>query len=196
MRQASKGGIQLHFADNDTGGNGGKRLATGLAVSVLAHSLLLVADRLHRPVREMAPDDRHRPLSVWIQPPPPPVVTAAAPTRRLAPTARPRPARSRRIIAIEPQPAALPDPATVVVAPAEPNLRFDMETARLAARGMAGEPVLTAQGRVKERRIASETKLARDIDRAERRDCKDGIPGGLLAPLYLLMEKKDHGCKW
>jgi hypothetical protein len=36
----------------------------------------------------------------------------------------------------------------------------------------------------------------RAIGRAKRRDCKDGIPGGLLAPLILLLDKKDSGCKW
>ena len=39
-------------------------------------------------------------------------------------------------------------------------------------------------------------KSARAIAGAKRRDCKDGIPGGLLAPLILLMDKKDSGCKW
>lgn len=186
----------MHFADNGSGGSGGKRLATGLAVSALAHTLLLVADRLYLPMPEPVPERPQRTLSVWIQPPQPPVATVPAATRPKVPPATPLRDKPRRIIAIAPQPAAPPDPATVVIAPAEPAQRFDMDAARLAARGMAGEPVLTAQGRVLERRIASETKLARDIDRAERRDCKDGIPGGLLAPLYLLMEKKDHGCKW
>jgi hypothetical protein len=38
--------------------------------------------------------------------------------------------------------------------------------------------------------------MARAISSAKRRDCKDGLPGGLLGPLLLLMDKKDSGCKW
>ena len=34
------------------------------------------------------------------------------------------------------------------------------------------------------------------IDDGKRADCKEGIPGGLLAPLYLLLKKKDSGCEW
>ena len=39
-------------------------------------------------------------------------------------------------------------------------------------------------------------ELAKAISKAKRRNCKDGVPGGLLAPLFLAMDKKDHGCKW
>ncbi len=43
----------------------------------------------------------------------------------------------------------------------------------------------------------SETKLGRDIARGARGDCKDlGNQFGLLAPLAMLMDRKNSGCKW
>jgi len=70
---------------------------------------------------------------------------------------------------VTPAPAAPPrDPAPPAPAPV-----FDLD----AARGMA-------------------RRLARGIGAARRAHCKDGVPGGLLAPLYLMMDKKDSGCKW
>lgn len=44
----------------------------------------------------------------------------------------------------------------------------------------------------------AETGLSRDVARAGRRDCiaPASLPGGLLAPLYLLMDKKGSGCKF
>jgi hypothetical protein len=54
----------------------------------------------------------------------------------------------------------------------------------------------TAVAQLPPKPLASETRAERAISRAKRRDCKDGIPGGLLAPLYLMMDKKDSGCKW
>jgi hypothetical protein len=75
-----------------------------------------------------------------------------------------------------------------------------MEAARRTARKMANEKdpakAGTALAQLPDPAIASESKLARDIAGAKRGDCKDGIPGGLLAPLFLLMDKKDSGCKW
>ena len=60
-----------------------------------------------------------------------------------------------------------------------------------AARDIAGE-LDTSAPRLRETR---DEKLARQIQSAARPNCKDGIPGGLLAPLVLLMDKKDSGCK-
>jgi hypothetical protein len=75
-----------------------------------------------------------------------------------------------------------------------------MEAARHAARKVAHErdpaKAGTAVGQIPEKPLASETPLARKMSQAARADCKDGIPGGLLAPLLLAMDKKDSGCKW
>ena len=44
--------------------------------------------------------------------------------------------------------------------------------------------------------LQTESKFERAIKQAKRPDCKDGVPGGLLAPIFLAMDKKDSGCKW
>jgi hypothetical protein len=90
----------------------------------------------------------------------------------------------------------LPPPET----PPEEAPKFDMEAARRIARenahlrdpGKEG----TALSQFPEEPLQTESKLARAIGKAKRRNCKDGIPGGLLAPLYLMMDKKNSGCKW
>jgi hypothetical protein len=68
------------------------------------------------------------------------------------------------------------------------------------ARELANEPdpakAGTALAQLPPKPLATETRAARAISRAKRRDCKDGIPGGLLAPLILALDKKDSGCKW
>ena len=78
--------------------------------------------------------------------------------------------------------------------------RFDPDAARTLARQLAGAPdparAGTALAQLPPKPLETETKAARAISRARRRDCKDGIPGGLLAPLYLMMDKKDSGCQW
>lgn len=84
--------------------------------------------------------------------------------------------------------------STLILAPATngPAPRFDREAAKSAARDIAGE-LDTSQPALRE---THEERLARKIQSAARPNCKDGIPGGLLAPLYLMMDKKDSGCKW
>lgn len=78
--------------------------------------------------------------------------------------------------------------------------RFDLEAARATARKLAGQPdpsrAGTALERLPQKPLETESRLARGIAGARRADCKDGVPGGLLAPLYLMMDKKDSGCKW
>lgn len=188
-----------------------RRMAAGVALSLAAHALLLLASRqgwLPRP----APSLPEPTLMVWVRPaaPPLPPPEPAADTERSvhapARTAarRPSPASAGApaapaVIAMDPAPDQPPAPDSLAVPPAQPA--FDMEAARAAARALANEadparaslPVAQFD---RNRQISSDTKLARDIARAKRRDCKDGIPGGLLAPVYLLMQKKDHGCQW
>ena len=75
-----------------------------------------------------------------------------------------------------------------------------MEAARRIARANAHlrDPGKegTALAQFPEEPLQTESKLARAISKAKRPNCKDGIPGGLLAPLYLMMDKKNSGCKW
>lgn len=194
------------------------RLALGIAASLLAHAILLLFYRIDvmqapEPVA-IAPDES---LLVWIKPPPPPVpalVQAPAdPARRPKASARP-PQQSEQ--AEEEQQAADIPPSLIAVTPPVPDIfavqpaqqdkPFDVEAARAAARRIATSPdparadLPVGQFDKERMRVKAEpSKLARDIAKAERPDCKDGIPGpfaSILSPLNLLLDKKDHGCKW
>ncbi|SFU42931.1 hypothetical protein [Pseudoduganella namucuonensis] len=101
----------------------------------------------------------------------------------------------------KPDTAARGDPPDPFAEPAPPaGGKFDIEAARRTARKVANErdpaKAGTAVSQFPEKPLASETPLARSMGKAARADCKDGLPGGLLAPLLLLMDKKDSGCKW
>lgn len=190
------------------------RLAAGLAVSLALHAALLYAWRLQNGAPRPDDEPASRTIAVWLRPPPPPAPQPEATTARAAPrdttprrasaVAGRKRARSSELIAIpDPSPGEA-EPADVFsVEPAqEPagGRRFDRDAALRAARDMADDPdpakAGTAVGQIPPKPYATETKMARAIAGAKRRDCKDGIPGGLLAPLILLMDKKDSGCKW
>lgn len=186
-----------------------RRVAIGVGVSLVAHAVLLLAVRSGL-VGRPAPAEVPQRMMVWVRPvPPPPLVVPAVPRpeprpvtpsrRDPAPKAAARPiepspvAPSTPVIAVQPAPAAAAPDFTVPAQQAA-TPRFDAEAAKAAARKIASDDVRS--GAAPAEQISSETKLARSIAKAKRPDCKDGIPGGLLAPIYLLMEKKDHGCKW
>lgn len=185
-----------------------RRIAAAIVFSLLVHALVLSIQR-SEPRRDMAQPPR--PLAVRLRPPPPPptarVAEAPAPPLPRAP----RPARRtqqrppRAVIAVDPARAQTqPDPFTVQQAPepvAEPDTpRFDPEAARKMARSLANmrDPSKegTAVGQFPDKPLETETRAARAIGAAKRRDCKDGLPGGLLGPLLILADKKDSGCKW
>lgn len=93
-------------------------------------------------------------------------------------------------------PAADYDPLRADTAPKA----FDMEAARREARKVAVEKPapgtlaanLQAHPLYEEDR---ETQLAKDVKRAGRADCMKQA-GNLLTPLFWLLDKKDHGCKF
>ena len=189
------------------------RMVAGVALSLLVHAVLLFGWR-HK--QSQLPADTHPPpraIAVWLRPlpPPPPVLPPEPPkvvqampkppAARQARAAR-RPAPSTEVIAIpeaERETPAAPDSFTVRQ-PADAAPRFDPDAAKKFARQIAGDPdparAGTAVGQIPPKPLETETKAARAIASAKRRDCKDGVPGGLLAPLFLLMDKKDSGCKW
>lgn len=129
--------------------------------------------------------------------PPASAPAAKNPTRSVSPK------RPRSVIALPPREQA-PADAFVVDQPPEPAPpeapRFDPDAARKMARSLAHmrDPAKegTAIGQFPDKPLETESRAARAIGAAKRRDCKDGIPGGLLAPLILLADKKDSGCKW
>jgi hypothetical protein len=189
------------------------RIAAGIALSVLVHGLLLALYRQPPAPPLPAPQE---PLTVRLReapPPPVPVPQAEAEPAPAKPARRetePRQARPRQaaprppraVIAVEPE-VRQSSEETYAVPPAPveaPAPRFDLDAARSTARQVAKEPDPAKKGTALERlpppALQTETKLERAIQGAKRRDCKDGVPGGLLAPLFLAMDKKDSGCKW
>lgn len=175
------------------------RLMTGLAVSLALHAALLLAWRQSA----RAPDvPAPASIAVWLRPPPPPEIEPAP----ASPSSSSKPARAapkRRVPAnVIALPASEPiRPDAFTVEPPQPEApHFDLEAARKTARKVANEPDPAKAGtplaQLPEKPLETETRAARAISKAKRDACKDGIPGGLLAPLYLMMDKKDSGCKW
>jgi len=194
----------------------GRRVATGIAVSIFLHALLLTV--LRPPAPSAAPDARRwsQEISIRLLPPPPvtiaePAAPPALPTRppRTAEPGKPKPERQAAG-----EPARKPLEAIYVPAPSAPDIsenaapadtapRFDPNAARATARNIAStldEPKSDAPNAQVNRgpryRESRNERLGREIQSAARANCKDGLPGGLLAPLYLMMDKKDSGCKW
>jgi hypothetical protein len=191
------------------------RIAAGIALSLAAHVLLLATYRQPTTTLPAAAPER---LTVRLRaaPPPPappvaikPAETPAPPVPRAQkPVRKPRPViavepdrrqSTGKTYAVEPAQEAPPPPA-----PAAPAPHFDLDAARSMARGMAtklaNEPdpdkVGTALERLPKPPLQTESRFERAIKAAKRPDCKDGVPGGLLAPIFLAMDKKDSGCKW
>lgn len=194
-------------------GPGNGRLLFGIAVSLAVHAVFVLAYRDLRPVAPPSDTPEPTAIAITIRPPsPPPPPPAPEPTPRVQPKreqpATPmRTAPPRRVIAVPPAPQreTPADPFVVqqpesAPPPTDTPPKFDMEAAKRIARENAKlrDPAKegTALAQFPEPPLQAESKLARGIAAAKRRNCKDGLPGGLLAPLYLMMDKKDSGCKW
>jgi len=193
-----------------------RRVLTGVALSMVAHVAILYAWR-PAPPPSIAPPPA--PLVLHLQPPAPPVpaVEAAPPPLPSPPVAaavRSKPAAPptapRRVIAVAPKPSAGPAPEVVVEAqpvdtPAPPApKKFDLDAARSTARIVGVQdapnaddaPLARLKKQQQENEIRTESKAAQAISAAKRGDCKDGLPGGLLAPLIMMTQKAGTGCKW
>jgi len=193
------------------------RVAAGIAISLALHALLLSIQRQPQPVPTLAPPE---PLTLRLRPaaPPSPPLPVPDPEAQAIPRPpAPKPAKrvrpthpSRPVIAVPPETrqsteetfAVDPPPATPPQEAARSSAApaLDIKAARSLAHRLAREPDPTKAGTALERLppppLQTETRAARAIGAAKRANCKDGIPGGLLAPLYLMMDKKDSGCKW
>lgn len=203
--------LAAHYGSDTGMMQGNKRVLIGVGVSMAVHLMFMLAYRNTAPSLPAFDAEPPSSIAVRILPPPPapPRQAEQAPRARLAPAA-PRSARRstpKPVIAVPAsteQPAA-PDTFSVEQsgepAPGQDSApRFDMGAARQTARELAGRTKLgiegTALAQFPDPPLETETKAARAISRTKRANCKDGIPGGLLAPLFLMMDKKDHGCKW
>ena len=193
-----------------------KRVGAGIAISIALHALLLSIYRQPHGAPAPAAPDRLTVRLRPVQPAAPPVPAPQAVPKRQEP-ARPAPARrarpARPVISVAPETRASKDEETFKVEPAPaspapddaapslaPAPAFDLNAARALARAQANAPdpakAGTALERLPPKPLETESRLSRSIQAAKRGNCKDGIPGGLFAPLYLMMDKKDHGCKW
>lgn len=193
------------------------RIGAGIAVSIALHGLLLFAYRhgVAPPWRDNADPPREA-MVVMLRAPAPEVLPEpppqAEPEVKPKPALKPKPAgnaASTRTAPADhiatPDVIALPEseaaaPGAFTVAPPSGTPAFDPDAARRFAREIATKPDPARAGmavaQIPPKPYATETKAARVIAQAKRADCKDGIPGGLLAPLVLLLDKKDSGCKW
>ncbi|MDQ1830980.1 hypothetical protein [Massilia scottii] len=177
------------------------------------HEALVVRLRAPEPVpAPLAEPELVPPSRVVPQPKPTPAMKPEpATTERAEPTPKTQTARVRQTPAQSisaPDVIALPEkeadapaaPEAFTVAPPSGAPQFDPDAARKFAREIATKPDPARAGmavaQIPPKPYATETKAARLIAGAKRRDCKDGIPGGLLAPLVLLLDKKDSGCRW
>lgn len=216
----------MEFSIERNGGSGGGRplpdrrgIALGIAVSLLLHGALISLWRHIQPAIQPDTAPRVESIAVWIRPlaakPPPPPVEVIKPKREPKPISKPKLASPRETPAAATAPASSPQAITVVpAAPATPAAgadsfrqetpetpKFDMDAARKTARKMAGErdpsKVGTAVGQIPDKPLQTETQLARDIAQGKRGDCRTAYSGaGLLAPVLMLLDKKDSGCKW
>ena len=191
-------------------------IVLGIAVSLLLHGALITLWRHVQPAAPPETAPRVESIAVWIRPlaakPPPPPVEVVKPKREPKPISKPTRATARETPAAATAPTSSPQAITVVPAsPATPAAspdtltqetpKFDMEAARRTARKMAGErdpsKVGTAVGQIPDKPLQTETQLARDIAQGKRGDCRTAYAGaGLLAPVLMLLDKKDSGCKW
>lgn len=199
-----------HEGMGDGGARGNGRFLAGVGVSIAVHVLLMFAYRHSGPALP-AFEPEPEPLVVSIRPLPPPVPprveeATPAPVAQAKPTRSTRKSTAKRVIAV-PETTEPPSPdAFVVQQPQEPAPvadeapKFDIDAAKQTARALAGQTKLgregTALAQFPDPPLETETKAARAISKAKRRNCKDGLPGGLLAPLFLALDKKDSGCKW
>jgi hypothetical protein len=190
------------------------RIAAGIAVSLALHGMLLSVWRNH-PVRLPSEPEPPRILAVQVRPLAP-LPEAVPPTPAKPAVRRPR-ERARKPVQTEAAPTRAGESASRLSIPeasppaerapqteprAEPSAtpHFDAAAARNFARRIANDPdpakVGTAVAQFPDESYHPHTRIERAIGAAKRRDCKDGLPGGLLAPLFLMLDKKDSGCKW
>lgn len=200
------------------------KMGWGIAVSVLLHALLIFGYRLtpHQAPAELPPREA---MTVWLVPPPkppapapiaakpePPPVKQVQPRERdrkveLARTSKPAPADAPDNE--QSQAITLPAPASNQPDPLYPEQQqqqqakpFDMNAALKTARKVANEKDPARAGlpvaQLDDHPLYPErtaTELATKMEGAKRKDCL-AQQGNLLTPLFWLLEKKDHGCKF
>ena len=196
----------------------------GIGVSAVLHAMLIFGYRLTSPQApaELRPREA---MTVWLVPPPrppapvvlklePPPVKQAQQRERdkkleVARASKPAPAEtadekpSQAITLPAPAPASnLPDPLYPEQQKQQQAKQFDMNAALKTARKVANEKDPARAGlpvaQLDDHPLYPEqtgTELATKMEGAKRKSCLNQ-PGNLLTPLFWLLEKKDHGCKF
>ena len=170
----------------------------GSGVALLLHLLLLIAIDRAGTTQRAAPAPEARLTMVMIAAPPPRPATVqhapAMPVRKARP-AVPKHAAPQAITAA-PAPATTTAPAQPPTAPQAP---IDVDAVvKSAGRLQLDDARPVAQLKKQERRMTTDDKLGRDIDKAARSDCRTAHAGkGLFAPLFLAHDAlTERGCKW
>jgi hypothetical protein len=202
------------------GGPRGRGLAVGLAVSLLLHLVLLAF--LRAPSAPPPERDERRwtqPLSVRLLPPPavprveppPPPPPERRPERKAERRTTPAEAAPRRereerptMTAVPAQPAAPATPAEPAPSPFDAPPKFDPDAAKATARALANDLDTPSSNWAAEKlnqgkglKETKEERLGRNVANSARPDCRTAYAGaGLFAPLLMLMDKKDSGCKF
>jgi hypothetical protein len=203
---------------------GGRRIAAGVAASVLLHLLLILFYRIgpSSPSTWQAPAPKG--MTVWLRPPPaaellpprPPAIRPVEPKKadKLAPRLAEKKKRAPSASITLP-PADVPPPETGATpyssmadpfaqeAPASSDHqnvpKFDPDAARAMARKLANDADPARKGmavaQIPAKPLRDESEIARKMEGATRSDCRNGA-GGLFAPLFWLADKKNSGCKW
>lgn len=191
-------------------------MAIGIAVSAVLHVLLLLAWRERFPHPDQSAEPRRMTLEVFL--PPLPTAPPRSPVAQREPEKPPRTTEVHRqkrhtirqgdvATATPPvlaQPPSAPPPANVHPGSQPPSRYIDPDAALASVPGIMKELDREKKERPVDQVAAKplygpdeETRLGQKIANAGRPDCmKTILPGGLLAPLFMLAEKKGTGCKW
>lgn len=206
------------LADRHTLKDSPSRIGIGIAVSILLHFLLLSFLRDRMPIHSERRESGRMILEVFLPRLKQPESVAPAvpegilpkrgeprqPQRHIAPQKKTHPVMPAPPVAITPVPSdneqrAAPgqpsepstrdiDPEAARASVPEILKQLDRERIRRPVDQLAAKPLYGPQ---------EETRLGQRMAKAGRPDCLKTIqPGGLLAPLFMLAEKKGSGCKW
>ena len=195
----------------------------GIAVSVVLHALLIFGYRLTSPQAPVELPPREA-MTVWLVPPPrpsapvvlklePPPVKQAQQRESekkvdVARASKPAPAdtaedKPSQAITLPAPANNLPDPLYPEQQKQQQAKQFDMNAALKTARKVANEKDPARAGlpvaQLDDHPLYPEqtgTELATKMEGAKRKSCLNQPGGNLLTPLFWLLEKKDHGCKF
>lgn len=204
----------LHFAQRSSGAPAHSRhprlidALVAIALSLVVHVVLFAVLHQPAPSPDVVPE-RRAPLTVYLRSSLPENVPVQV--RRRTPSALPATTKKPGqpdAVRPDPQPASktviLPD-RQAHPASHERAKRLDVDSVYQQLGKVVGEldrengdsPVGQLQARSRTA-LRTESGLSRDVTRAARNDCMApaSLPGGLLAPLYLLMDRKGTGCKF